>query len=125
MKHLNDLIKSLDLRIEAMRTEITTEIINLFKSTGFSTLYLTVDEDNLVYVVWFDNEGCGYDCVVKSVSIDGENDIELEIYHSSFDSLISVSSKDGDIACKNIHWLSDILSSMVYTITEKQQNNGN
>lgn len=117
MNHLTDLIKSFELRTEALRTEIVSEIINLLKTKKIQQLYLTEHEDNLAYVVWFDDDCIGYDCVVKSVSIDGDSDIELEIYHHDFDSFVPVSSKDTELACTNVDWLVRILHCVHYTLS--------
>lgn len=122
MKHFEDVIHYYYDRIAAIRKEATAEIIALLKKQGQTTLTLSEDEDHQSFVVWFDDNGCGYDCVVKSVSIDEETDIELELYHYDLDYPITVSSKYSEIF--NVGWLPDILSSMVYTLTSKQQSNG-
>lgn len=122
MKHFEDVIHYYYDRIAAIRKEATAEIIALLKKQGLTTLTLSEDEDHQSFVVWFDDNGCGYDCVVKSVSIDEETDFKLELYHCDLDYPITVTSKYSEIF--NVGWLPDILSSMVYTLTSKQQNDG-
>lgn len=122
MKHFEDVINYYYDRIVAIRKEATAEIIALLKKQGITTLTLSEDEDHQSFVVWFDDNGCGYDCVVKSVSIDEDTDIELELHHYDLDYPVTVTSKYSEIF--NVGWLPDILSSMVYTLTSKQQSNG-
>lgn len=122
MKHFEDVILYYYDRIAAIRKEATAEIIALLKKQDITTLTLSEDEDHQSFVVWFDDNGCGYDCVVKSVSIDEDTGIELELYHYDLDYPVTVTSKYSEIF--NIGWLPDILSSMVYTLTSKQQSNG-
>lgn len=122
MKHFEDVINYYYDRIAAIRKEATAEIIALLKKQGLTTLTLSEDEDHQSFVVWFDDNGCGYDCVVKSVTIDEDKDIELELYHHDLDYPVTVTSKYSEIF--NVGWLPDILSSMVYTLTSKQQNDG-
>lgn len=122
MKHFEDVINYYYDRIAAIRKEATAEIIALLKKQGITTLTLSEGEDHQSFVVWFDDNGCGYDCVVKSVSIDEDTDIELELHHYDLDYPVTVTSKYSEIF--NVGWLPDILSSMVYTLTSKQQSNG-
>lgn len=122
MKHFEDVIHYYYDRITAIRKEATAEIIALLKKYDLTTLTLSEDYDHLTFVVWFDDNGCGYDCVVKSITIDGDNGIELELSHDDLDSSITISSRYGEI--NNVGWLPDILSSMVYTLTSESQNNG-
>lgn len=122
MKHFEDVIHYYYDRIAAIRNEATAEIIALLKKQNLTTLILSENEEHQSFVVWFDDNGCGYDCIVKSVTIDDEKDIELELYHHDLDYCITVSSKYSEIF--NVGWLPDILSSMVYALTSKQQNNG-
>ena len=122
MKHFEDVIHYYYERIAAIRREATAEIIALLKKQGQTTLTLSEDEDHQSFVVWFDDNGCGYDCIVKSVTIDEDKDIELELYHHDLDYPVTVTSKYSEIF--NVGWLPDILSSMVYTLISKQQNDG-
>nr|DAE55299.1 MAG TPA: hypothetical protein [Caudoviricetes sp.] len=122
MKHFEDVIHCYCDRIAAIRHEATAEIIALLKKQNLTTLPLSEDEDHLSYVVWFDDNGCGYDCIVKSVTIDEDKDIELELYHHDLDYPVTVTSKYSGIL--DVGWLPDILSSMVYTLTSKQQSDG-
>ena len=122
MKHFEDVINYYYDRIAAIRKEATAEIIALLKKQNITTLTLSEDEDHQSFVVWFDDNGCGYDRVVKSVSIDEDTDIELELHHYDLDYPVTVTSKYSEIF--NVGWLPDILSSMVYTLTSKQQSNG-
>lgn len=122
MKHFEDVIHYYYDRITAIRKEATAEIIALLKKHNLTTLTLAEDYDHQTFIVWFDDDGCGYDCVVKSVAIDGDNDIEVELSHHDLDSSITVSSRYGEI--NNVGWLPDILSSMVYTLTSESQNDG-
>lgn len=107
-----------------MRKEITQSIVDLLKAQNTNTLQLAQDEDHLSYVIWFDDDGYGYDCIVKAISIDDTNNIEIDVYNFELGAAHTAYSRDGDIACTNVQWLTDILSSMYYTLTEKQQNNG-
>lgn len=116
---MKDLIKSFDDRIVALRKEITGAIIDLLKSNNIAVVTLDEDTDHLSYVVWFDDDDCGHDCVVQTVMLDGDNDFEIEAFSESVGYTLTLSSKDHDIACTNVHWLSDILSSMNYTLTQK------
>lgn len=126
MKHLKDLIKSFDDRIVALRKEITEAIIDLLKSNNITVVTLDEDSDHPSYVVWFDDDGCGHDCVVQTVMLDGDTDFEIEVYSESVGYTLTLSSKDHDFACTNVHWLSDILTSIDYTLTKgNEEKNGN
>ncbi|CDN32554.1 hypothetical protein BN938_2484 [Mucinivorans hirudinis] len=123
MKYTKDLINSFDDRIVALRKEITEAIIDLLKSNDITVVTLDEVPDHLAYVVWFDDDGCGHDCVVQTVMLDGDTDFEIEVYSESVGYTFTLSSKDHDFACSNVHWISDILTSMNYTLTK--ENNGN
>ncbi|CDN31897.1 hypothetical protein BN938_1817 [Mucinivorans hirudinis] len=123
MKHLKDQIKSFDDRIVALRKEITEAIIDLLKSNKITVVTLAEEPDHLSYVVWFDDDGCGHDCVVQTVMLDGDSDFEIEAYSESVGYTLTLSSKDHDFSCTNVHWLSDILTSMNYTLTKEKNGN--
>ena len=126
MTHLNDLIESFEYRIATLRKEITEAIIDLLKRNDITIVTLDEDPDHLSYVVWFDDDGCGHDCVVQTVMLDGDNNFDIEAYSESVGYTLTLSSKDHDFACTNVHWLSNILASMNYTLTkENEEDNGN
>lgn len=119
MKYTKDLINSFDDRIVALRKEMTAAIIDLLKSNDITVVTLDEDPDHPSYVAWFDDDGCGHDCVVQTVMLDGDTDFEIEVYSESMGYTLTLSSKDHDFACTNVHWLSDILTSMNYTLTKE------
>lgn len=126
MKHVKDLIHYYEDRISALRKEITGTIIDLLKRNNITVVTLDEDEEHLAYVVWFDDDGCGHDCVVQTVMLSGDNDFEIEIYSESLGYTVTLSSADHEIACTNVHWLCNILTSMNYTLTkENEDDNGN
>lgn len=119
MHKLNDLIKSFNDRTVALRKEITDAIIDRLKRDNTTVVTLDKDPDHLSYVVWFDNDGCGHDCVVQTVMLDGDHDFEIEVYSENMGYSVTLSTKDHDICCMNVHWLADILASMDYTLTKE------
>lgn len=121
MKQMESKIKCFDDRIAALRKELKEAIIDLLKRNNITVVTLDEDEEHLAYVVWFDDDGCGHDCVVQTVMLSGDTDFEIEIYSESLGYTVTLSSADHEIACTNVHWLSDILSSMHYTLTKENQ----
>lgn len=119
MKHIKDLIKSFEDRTAALRKEITEAIIDLLKRNNITMVTLDEDPDHLSYVVWFDDDGYGHDCVVQTVMLDGDSNFDLEVYSETVGYTVTLSTKDYDIGCMNVHWLADILASMDYTLTKE------
>lgn len=116
MNHLTDLIKSFELRTEALRTEIIEAIIKQLKDNNIAELRLSQDPNSVAWVVWFNDESYGYDSRVIKIKLHG-NGIAVVVYDQDCCHSETLTSDNCDLACTNIDWLIRIFNNTVYTLS--------
>lgn len=94
-------------RIENLCDEIIGRILALMQANSVSEVVLT-DNDNPVYVIWFDKTGDPCECSVHKVTAVGEG-ITLEVYDKITGENYKVTSRH-EAALANPVWLNEILT---------------
>jgi hypothetical protein len=108
-------------RINELRRELIQSIIEILKSNGLQELDFPGDFEDVVYVVWFDNDGNAYDSPVQKVSL-YEDGISLYVY-DEYDNICST-LYPYDLGCQNLDWLAELRENLLAVIHEKNiQNN--
>jgi hypothetical protein len=108
-------------RINELRQELIHSIVKILKSNGLQNLDFPGDFEDMVYVVWFDNDGNAYDSPVKKVSL-YEDGISLYVY-DEYNNICST-LYPYDLGCQNLDWLAELRENMLAVIHEKNiQNN--
>ena len=93
-------------RIENLCDEIIGRILALMQVNSVSEVILT-DNDNPVYVIWFDKMGDPCECSVHKVTVVGER-ITLEVHDKITGENYKVTSRH-EAALANPVWLNEIL----------------
>lgn len=96
-------------RIENLCDEIIGRILALMQANSVSEVILK-DNDNPVYVIWFDKTGDPCECSVHKVTAVGEG-ITLEVHDKITGENYKVTSRH-EAALANPVWLNDILEAM-------------
>ena len=96
-------------RIENLCDEIIGRILALMQVNSVSEVILT-DNDNPVYVIWFDKMGDPCECSVHKVTVVGER-ITLEVHDKITGENYKVTSRH-EAALANPIWLNDILEAI-------------
>ena len=96
-------------RIENLCDEIIGRILALMQANSVSEVILK-DNDNPVYVIWFDKTGDPCECSVHKVTAVGEG-ITLEVHDKITGENYKVTSRP-EAALANPVWLNDILEAM-------------
>ena len=99
----------LQKRIENLCDEIIGRILALMKVNSVSEVILT-DNDNPVYVIWFDKIGDPCECSVHKVTAVGEG-ITLEVHDKITGENYKVTSRH-EAALTNPVWLNEILDAV-------------
>lgn len=92
-------------RIENLCDEIISRILALMQANSVSEVILT-DNDNPVYVIWFDKTGDPCECSVHKVTAVGEG-IILEVHDKITGENYKVTSRH-EAALANPVWLNEI-----------------
>ena len=95
-------MKDYQQKVNELRREIVSSIINLLKDHGLEELELSDDLDDLCYAVWFDNEENAYDSPVRKVSLDKDG-ISLDVEDE--DTGFTATLYSHDLGCRNLDWL--------------------
>lgn len=96
-------------RIENLCDEIIGRILALMKVNSVSEVMLT-DNDNPVYIIWFDKTGVPCECSVHKVTAVGE-EITLEVHDKITGENYKVTSRH-EAALANPVWLNEILTAV-------------
>ncbi len=96
-------------RIENLCDEIIGRILALMQVNSVSEVILT-DNDNPVYVIWFDKTGDPCECSVHKVTAVGEG-ITLEVHDKITGENYKVTSRH-EAALANPVWLNEILDAV-------------
>ena len=97
-------------RIENLCDEIIGRILALMQANSVSEVVLT-DNDNPVYVIWFDKTGDPCECSVQKVTAVGEG-ITLEVHDKITGENYKVTSRH-EAALANPVWLTEILDAVI------------
>ena len=100
-------------RIENLCDEIIGRILALMQANSVSEVILT-DNDNPVYVIWFDKTGDPCECSVHKVTAVGEG-IILEVHDKITGENYKVTSRH-EAALANPVWLNEILEEIIVTL---------
>ena len=106
-------------RIENLCDEIIGRILALMQANSVSEVILT-DNDNPVYVIWFDKIGDPCECSVHKVTAVGEG-ITLEVHDKITGENYKVTSRH-EAALANPVWLNDILEAITNIFHIKEDN---
>lgn len=103
----------LQKRIENLCDEIIGKILALMQANSVSEIILT-DNDNPVYVIWFNKMGDPCECSVHKVTAVGEG-ITLEVHDKITGENYKVTSHH-EAALANPVWLNEILEEIIVTL---------
>ena len=103
----------LQKRIENLCDEIIGRILALMQANSVSEVVLT-DNDNPVYVIWFDKTGDPCECSVHKVTAVGEG-ITLEVHDKITGENYKVTSRH-EAALANPVWLNEIAGIVLHNI---------
>lgn len=115
-------------QIEQLREDITMAIIGLLHNHGLTEIELQApdsnpDAPNPVYVIFFDNDGEPFECVVEKVRIDGGS---LEITASDKDGRCRFRTESCfDLSSRSPIWLNEILLATQALLENKNINTKN
>jgi hypothetical protein len=112
-------MESFQDKINALRKELIQSIVTILKNNGLQEIELIADEeDDITYVIWFDNDGNVYDSPVKKVSLDHDS-ICLDVYDEYEN--ISSTLYQYDLGCMHLDWLEHIRENILKTIHENNE----
>ena len=106
-------------QVEQLRREITTAIKAVLQEHGRTEIDFP-DTVDAVYVIWFDNDGDPYVCMVRKVQCFGDN-IRLVVEDKYSHDLYEI---DGpfEFGARCINWLDDILWTTVQFLSDSNIN---
>lgn len=108
-------------RINELRKEIISEIVNVIKETNSTIFELPQDIDysERVWHICYDKNGVPHECFVKMVIVDGE---DIEVYSEDAYGCEFEHSTLCNFEVKEIDFLDLLYSNIVYVIQNQQQN---
>ncbi|MFR9559343.1 MAG: hypothetical protein SNI81_07955 [Rikenellaceae bacterium] len=109
-------------RIDALRKEITAEIIQTITDHNLTEVEIYDEEGDNVSVMWFDRHDDIYDTAVKVVKVkDGELVLVAECSDCDDE---DTEINNYDFAQRNISWLAEILDHVNAALTSKSEDDG-
>lgn len=105
-------MKDFSKQLENLRKEITEAIIGLLRIHGLTELEFpesgTVPNvPDSVYVIFFDDDGDPFECIIKKVSVMGDS-LYLTA-REKHDGYIFRTKSQFDLSVRNLIWLNEIL----------------
>ena len=105
-------MKDFRKQIEDLRKEITEAIIVLLRKHGlmeleFPDFYTIPNAPDSVYVIFFDDDGDPFECIITKVSVMG--DTLYLTAREKHDGYIFRTESQFDLSVRNLIWLNEIL----------------
>ena len=108
-------------RIETLRKDIIDAIRQLLYSHGLKEITFPEEQDDPVWVIWFNWDGDPYECKVMGVKVT-DNSMTV-IAHDKIGNNEVTCSTPFELGAKNIDWLYEIYDAVWQQLEENRDNN--
>lgn len=108
-------------RIETLRKDIIDAIRQLLYSHGLTEITFPEEQDDPVWVIWFNWDGDPYECKVMGVKVT-DNSMTV-IAHDKIGNNEVTCSTPFELGAKNIDWLYEIYDAIWQQLEENRDNN--
>ena len=108
-------------RIETLRKDIIDAIRQLLYSHGLTEITFPEEQDEPVWVIWFNWDGDPYECKVMGVKVT-DNSMTV-IAHDKICNDEVTCSTSFELGAKNIDWLYEIYDAVWQQLEENRDNN--
>ena len=108
-------------RIETLRKDIIDAIRQLLYSHGLTEITFPEEQDDPVWVIWFNWDGDPYECKVMGVKVT-DNSMTV-IAHDKIGNNEVTCSTPFELGAKNIDWLYEIYDAVWQQLEENRDNN--
>ena len=108
-------------RIETLRKDIIDAIRQLLYSHGLTEITFPEEQDDPVWVIWFNWDGDPYECKVMGVKVT-DNSMTV-IVHDKIGNNEVTCSTPFELGAKNIDWLYEIYDAVWQQLEENTDNN--
>lgn len=108
-------------RIETLRKDIIDAIRQLLYSHGLTEITFPEEQDDPVWVIWFNWDGDPYECKVMGVKVT-DNSMTV-IAHDKICNDEVTCSTPFELGAKNIDWLYEIYDAVWQQLEENRDNN--
>ena len=108
-------------RIETLRKDIIDAIRQLLYSHGLKEITFPEEQDDPVWVIWFNWDGDPYECKVMGVKVT-DNSMTV-IAHDKIGNNEVTCSTPFELGAKNIDWLYEIYDAIWQQLEENRDNN--
>ena len=108
-------------RIETLRKDIINAIRQLLYSHGLTEITFPEEQDDPVWVIWFNWDGDPYECKVMGVKVT-DNSMTV-IAHDKIGNNEVTCSTPFELGAKNIDWLYEIYDAIWQQLEENTDNN--
>ena len=108
-------------RIETLRKDIIDAIRQLLYSHGLTEITFPEEQDDPVWVIWFNWDGDPYECKVMGVKVT-DNSMTI-IAHDKICNDEVTCSTPFELGAKNIDWLYEIYNAIWQQLEENEDNN--
>ena len=108
-------------RIETLRKDIIDAIRQLLYSHGLTEITFPEEQDDPVWVIWFNWDGDPYECKVMGVKVT-DNSMTV-IAHDKIGNNEVTCSTPFELGAKNIDWLYEIYDAVWQQLEENTDNN--
>lgn len=108
-------------RIETLRKDIIDAIRQLLYSHGLTEITFPEEQDDPVWVIWFNWDGDPYECKVMGVKVT-DNSMTI-IAHDKICNDEVTCSTPFELGAKNIDWLYEIYDAIWHQLEENEDNN--
>lgn len=108
-------------RIETLRKDIIDAIRQLLYSHGLTEITFPEEQDDPVWVIWFNWDGDPYECKVMGVKVT-DNSMTV-IAHDKIGNNEVICSTPFELGAKNIDWLYEIYDAVWQQLEENTDNN--
>ena len=108
-------------RIEILRKDIIDAIRQLLYSHGLTEITFPEEQDDPVWVIWFNWDGDPYECKVMGVKVT-DNSMTV-IAHDKICNDEVTCSTPFELGAKNIDWLYEIYDAVWQQLEENRDNN--
>lgn len=108
-------------RIEKLRKDIIDAIRQLLYSHGLTEITFPEEQDDPVWVIWFNWDGDPYECKVMGVKVT-DNSMTV-IAHDKICNDEVTCTTPFELGAKNIDWLNEIYDAIWQQLEENRDNN--
>lgn len=108
-------------RIETLRKDIIDAISQLLYSHGLTEITFPEEQDDPVWVIWFNWDGDPYECKVMGVKVT-DNSMTVIVHDKICNDEVTCSTPF-ELGAKNIDWLYEIYDAVWQQLEENRDNN--